>query len=107
MDVKNMVHIEITSWYPREKNQEVMDKFLELMRDPGMPSSVKSFKIFSKAVKEGIKTIAFLEIQPGKMDEAYTDLDPLLEQLVEIEGYNIEYGIAVSYEETMANQQQS
>jgi len=101
-----MVHIEITSWYPSLKNQEVGDKFLELMQDPGMPSSVKSFKIFSKAAKEGIKTIAYLEIEPGKMSEAYTDLDPLLGALLEIEGYSCKYGIALSYEEVMANRQQ-
>ena len=101
-----MVHIEITSWYPREKNQEVLDKFLELMQNPGIPSSIKSFKIYTKAVKEGIKSMAFLEVEPGKMDEAFTDLDPLLVELVAIEGYNIEYGIAVSYEEAMAARQQ-
>ena len=40
-----MVHIEITSWFPSLKNQEVIDKYLAVLQDPGLPSSVKSFKI--------------------------------------------------------------
>ena len=55
-----MVHIEITSWFPSLKNQEVIDKYLAVLQDPGLPSSVKSFKIFSKAHKKGSQTKAYL-----------------------------------------------
>ena len=101
-----MVHIEITSWFPSSKNQEVTNKYIEVLQDPGMPSSVKSFKIFSKATKGGTRTIAYLEIEPGKMEEAYTDMAPILETFSEIEGYSFEYGIALSQEEVLAAQQQ-
>ena len=60
MDMKIMVHIEITSWFPSLKNQEVIDKYLAVLQDPGLPSSVKSFKIFSKAHKKGSQTKAYL-----------------------------------------------
>ncbi len=101
-----MVHIEITSWFPSLKNQEVTDKYLALLQDPGMPSSVKSFKIFKKATKEGTTTRAYLEIEPGKLEEAFTDLAPILVAFSEVEGYSFEYGIVSSQEETMAAQQQ-
>ncbi|MHA1915344.1 MAG: hypothetical protein ACW986_18350 [Promethearchaeota archaeon] len=101
-----MVHIEIISWYPRHKNQEATEKFLELMKDPGMPSVIKSFKIYSKAAKEGIKVMAYLEVEDEKLGQALIDIDPLLFELVQIEGYNIEFGIVYSFEEVMAARQQ-
>ncbi|MHA2391003.1 MAG: hypothetical protein ACXAEX_03465 [Promethearchaeota archaeon] len=101
-----MVHIEVTSWFPALKNQEVTDKYLALMQDPGMPSAVKSFKIFSKPHRKGIQTMAFLEIEPGKMDEVFTELGPIMDAFSEIEGYSYEYDIALSIEESMAAQQQ-
>ncbi len=105
MDVKNLTHIEITSWYPTIKTQEVTDKYLALLQDPGMPSSVKSFKIFSKPHRRGIQSKSYLEIETGKLDEAFTDLGPILTALSEIEGYNYEYALVMSIEESMAAQQ--
>ena len=99
-----MVHIEVTSWYPPKKNQEVTNKYLELMKDPGMPSAVKSFQIFAKATREGTQSKAYLEIGPGKMDEALAGIDPLMAAFAEIEGYRFEYSIALSLEEALANQ---
>ncbi|MHA2400677.1 MAG: hypothetical protein ACXADU_17540 [Promethearchaeota archaeon] len=101
-----MVHIEIISWYPRHINEKVNDKFQELMKDPGMPSIIKSFKIYSKAAKEGIKVMAYLEVEQEKLGQALVDIDPLLTELVAIEGYNVEIGFVYSYEELMAAQQQ-
>ncbi|MHA2009985.1 MAG: hypothetical protein ACXACY_14355 [Candidatus Hodarchaeales archaeon] len=100
-----MVHIEVTSWYPIIKNQEVTDKYLELMQDPGVPSAVKSFKIYVKATRRGYEIKSYLEIEPGKLEEAFTDLGVFMSGLTEIEGYNIEYGIVLSIEEAMAAQQ--
>lgn len=104
--MKNLTHIEVTSWFPNSKNQEVTDKYLALLQDPGMPSSVKSFKIFSKPHRKGIQTKSYLEIETGKMDEAFTDLGPIMDAFTEIEGYTFEYAIALSIEESMAAQQQ-
>jgi len=101
-----MVHIEINSWYPRHINEEVTEKFLDLMKDPGMPSTIKSFKIYSKVVKEGIKVMAYLEVEQEKLGQAFVDIDPLLGELVAIEGYNIEIGLVSSFEEVMAARQQ-
>ena len=101
-----MVHIEIISWYPRHKNEEVTEKLLELLKDPGMPSSIKSFKIYSKAAKEGIKAMAYLEVEQEKLGQALIDIDPLLVELVAIKGYNIEIGFVYSFEELMAARQQ-
>ncbi|MHA1883882.1 MAG: hypothetical protein ACXAAI_02590 [Promethearchaeota archaeon] len=101
-----MVHIEIISWYPRHINEKVNDKFQELMKDPGIPSIIKSFKIYSKAAKEGIKVMAYLEVEQEKLGQALVDIDPLLAELVAIEGYNIEIGFVYSYEELMVAQQQ-
>ena len=101
-----MVHIEITNWFPNLKNQEVTDKYLALLQDPGMPSSVKSFQIYSKAHRKGIQTKSYLQIEPGKLDEAFTDLGPIMAAFNEIEGFTFEYGIALSIEESMAALQQ-
>ncbi len=101
-----MVHIEINSWYPRHINEEVTEKFLDLMKDPGLPSTIKSFKIYSKAAKEGIKVMAYLEVEIEKLGQALLDIDPLLEELVAIEGYNIEMGFVNSFEEVMAAREQ-
>ncbi|MBY9021018.1 MAG: hypothetical protein KGD67_08165 [Candidatus Lokiarchaeota archaeon] len=100
-----MVHIEVTSWFPSLKNQEVTDKYLAILQDPGMPSTVKSLKIFTKAHRKGYQTKAYLEIEPGKLDEAFTDLAPIMALFSEIEGYSFEYGIALSIEESLAAQQ--
>ncbi|MFW9785587.1 MAG: hypothetical protein ACFFFB_25110 [Candidatus Heimdallarchaeota archaeon] len=101
-----MVHIEVTSWFPSLKNEEVTNKYLELIQDPGMPSAVKSFKIFSKPHRKGIQTVGYLEIEPGKLDEVFTELGLIMDAFSEIEGYSYEYAIALSIEESMAARQE-
>ncbi|MFX1324321.1 MAG: hypothetical protein ACFE8N_05145 [Promethearchaeota archaeon] len=101
-----MVHIEIISWFPSLKTEEVTNKYLELIQDPGMPSAIKSFKIFSKPHRKGIQTASYLEIEPGKLDEAFTELGQIMDSFSEIEGYSYEYAIALSIEESMAARQE-
>ncbi len=105
MDVKIMVHIEVTSWYPLIKNQEVGDKYNELVQEPGIPSSVKSFKIYSRASRKGIVTRAYLEVEIEKLGAAFVDLAQFMNGFAEIEGYSFEYRLTQSLEEILAAQQ--
>ncbi|MHA2181777.1 MAG: hypothetical protein ACXAAH_10170 [Promethearchaeota archaeon] len=100
-----MVHIEVTNWCPIVKNQEVTEKYLELMQDPGVPSSVKSFKIYTKFARPGIETRSYLEIEPGKLQEAFIDLGKFMAGFSEIEGFCFEFAVVSSIEEALAAQQ--
>ncbi|MBY8991460.1 MAG: hypothetical protein KGD58_11955 [Candidatus Lokiarchaeota archaeon] len=91
---------------PPQKNQEVVNKYLQLMQDPGMPSSVKSFKIYGKTTKDGTQSKSYLEVEPGKLNDAFTDLGVIMAAFLEIEGYRYEFGIALSVEESLAALQQ-
>ena len=100
-----MVHIEVTSLYPNVKGEEVQNVWNKVLQDPGIPSYVKSWKMFVKTTLKGFQTRVYIEFEEEKLGEAVTDLNAFLAGFNEIEGYCVEYGIVYSLEEALANQQ--
>jgi len=100
-----MVHIAITSWYPYSKNEEVQNTYNKQFQESGLPSGVKSMKIYVKPSRRGIQITTYLEIEEGKMDEALVSINEFLVVFHGIEGYNYEWDIVLSQEEALAAQQ--
>jgi hypothetical protein len=91
-----MTYIVISSWYPSHKNDEVVKKYLEVLKKYP-PNKVPGKLIIPVAVstsKKGIKTMRVIET---KMDDAqeYADasrmLGDMMAEFLDIEGY--EYSI--------------
>lgn len=100
-----MVHIEVTSVYPNIKGEEVQNAWNKALQDPGIPSYVKSWKMYMKGTTKGFQTRAYVEIEDEKLGEAITALTTFMAGFGEIEGYCLEFGIVYSLEEALANQQ--
>ncbi len=105
MDVKIMVHIEVTSLYPNVKGEEAQNAWNKALQDPGIPSYVKSWKMFVKPTTKGFQTRTYIEVEDNKLGEAITALNAFTAGFGEIDGYCLEYGIVYSLEETLAMQQ--
>ena len=100
-----MVYIVITSWWPLNKAQEISDIYNKQIQEMGTSDSIKSTAMWLKPDKKGGKTVAYNEIEEGKLEEALTWLNNFMQGFWVIDGYGYEYDFMLSQQETLAAQQ--
>jgi len=83
-----MPYIFITSVYPSHKVDEVVKKYLEIIRKyPPDPSLGKSIVSATKLVEQGVKGIIAYEVKEGKFEEAMNRWMRSIGEFRNIEGY--------------------
>lgn len=97
-----MTHVVITAWWPYSKTEEVSAKWNETSSRATEVS--KSFKMYFKNVKEGVRAMGFFEIEQGKLEESMEALNTLVSEFTDIEGYTFEIDTQTSLEEVQAAQ---
>ncbi|MFW9940132.1 MAG: hypothetical protein ACFFFT_03770 [Candidatus Thorarchaeota archaeon] len=84
------MYILISVWYPPTKSMEVGKKYIEATQK--FPEDETIYKTILEGgimrTKNGIKAIQIHEILEGKLEEAFTRFNEVLQFFAEIEGFN-------------------
>ena len=105
MDVKIMVYIVVTAWWPLNKAQEVTDIYNKQIQEMGPTDFIKSAQTWLKPSKKGGISVTYNEIEEGKLDEALTWFNNFMLGFWVIDGYGYKYDLMLSQQEVLAAQQ--
>ena len=98
-----MVYIMTTSWYPPEKQDEILKNFLVVDQKFPPPDYVKEIVRLAVWVDEdGIKIIGIVEVEKGKLDEALSHTHKVMSEYWGIEGLRYKVQTLLSGTEAFA-----
>ncbi len=95
-----MPYIITTSTYPSHKQNEVIKKYREIM--PKYPPDESLGEVIAQpitATKNGVKVMAIFEPKEGKFEEAYRRTGAQLYEYIDIEGYESEIRVWMTFPE--------
>jgi predicted transcriptional regulator len=101
-EVRGMVLMMITMWYPSNKSTEVTKKYFEVMKKFPLASFEKALVSAVKPDKEGVQIIGIAEIGKEKYEEAFNLNYKRMVEFHSIEGCEYKIETLVTFEESFA-----
>ena len=88
-----MPYIIIQAWYPTEINIEVVEKYLEVVKEFPFDRSLgkETINIASNTNKKGVEVISIMNVKQGKLEEAWKWVGNRMGPFQEVKGF--EYDI--------------
>ena len=100
---EEFMYLMIIAYYPNDKADEVIKKYLETMEKfPNDESIGKEILSASgRGTKDGVEVFTILDIKKGKMDEAILRATKLMHEFRSIQGYRYEFKTLANTEEAL------
>ncbi|MHA1915184.1 MAG: hypothetical protein ACW98F_00600 [Candidatus Hodarchaeales archaeon] len=99
-----MTYIVITAWFPTSKRREIAQKALEVAQKFPPDSSLGTIVVPGALLgsPNGIKSIAITDVREGKLEEAMNRVTEMIQEYLDIEGFNYQVETAMTQPEAMA-----
>ena len=79
----------VKAWYPTDINIEVVEKYLEVVKEFPFDRSLgkETIPVTSNTNRNGIEVISVMEVKQGKLEEAWTWVGNRMTPFQEIKGF--------------------
>ena len=103
--MKSMGYIVVTTWYPTDIMDEVVDTYFEVLKQMPFDRSLgkETIQVAVTSDKKGIKTMSISEVKEGKLEEALAWVSKRLVPLQRIKGFECKARIWSTVIEALEN----
>ncbi|MFX0027594.1 MAG: hypothetical protein ACFE8B_00165 [Candidatus Hermodarchaeota archaeon] len=87
-----MPYILVQAWYPTDINTEVIERYLEVLKEFPFDRSLgkETIPVASNTNKNGVEVISVMEVKEGKLEEAWKWAGNRLAPFQNIKGFEYE-----------------